>query len=87
MEVDPSAQMTREEGLAVTIAVGLTVIVNVLGFPVQETDPLVKVGVTVIVAVIAWFVLLGATVKLGIPEEFPLLEAASPIEGVSFVQV
>ncbi len=61
--------------------------VNVLGFPVQETDPLVKVGVTVIVAVIAWFVLFDATVKLGIPEEFPLLEAASPIEGVSFVQV
>jgi hypothetical protein len=53
MEVDSSAQMTREEGVAETIAVGLTVIVNVLGFPVQATDPLVKVGVTVMVAIIA----------------------------------
>ena len=53
MEVDPPAQMTREEGLAVTTAVGFTVIVNVLGGPVQKTEPFKKVGVTVIVAVMA----------------------------------
>ena len=48
---------------------------------------MVNVGVTVIVAVIAWLVLFVVKAKLGMPEEFPLLEAASPIAGVSFVQV
>ena len=86
MEVEPSAQITREEGLAVTIAVGLTVIVKVLGGPVQAMLPLVKVGVTVIVAVMAWLVELVA-VKLGIPVGFPVLEAANPIAVLSLVQV
>ena len=36
-----------------TTGLGFTVIVNVFGLPVQETEPLVNVGVTVIVAVIA----------------------------------
>ena len=85
MEVEPSAQITREEGLAVTIAVGFTVMVNVLGVPVQETFPLVNVGVTVIVAVMAWLVELVA-VKLGIPVASPLLEAANPIAVLSLVQ-
>ena len=66
--------------------VGLTVIVNVLVGPVQETEPLVNVGLTVIVAVIVWLVLLVA-VKLGIPATFPLLAAGSPIAGLSLVQV
>ena len=65
----------------------MTLIVNVFGFPVQETDPLVNVGVTIIVAVITWLVLFVATVKLGIPDTFPVLVAAKPIAVLSFVQV
>jgi hypothetical protein len=59
--------------------------VNVLAGPAQETDPLVNVGVTVIVAVIAWFEELVA-VKLGIPVGFPVLEAANPISVLLLVQ-
>ena len=59
--------------------------VNVLGVPTQETLPLVNVGVTVIVAVIAWLVVLEA-VKLGIPVGFPVLEAANPISALLLVQ-
>ncbi len=60
--------------------------VNVLGGPGQAAAPLVKVGMTVIVAVMAWLVLLVA-VKLGIPVAFPLLDAGSPIAGLLLVQV
>jgi hypothetical protein len=54
--------------------------------PEHETEPLVNVGVTVIVAKIGSLVLFVA-VKLGIPVELPTLVAANPIEGLSFVQV
>ena len=60
--------------------------VNVLGGPGQAAAPLVKVGMTVIVAVMAWLVVLVA-VKLGIPVAFPLLVAGSPIAVLSLVQV
>ena len=73
-------------GIDTTCGVGLTVIVNVLVGPVQETEPFVNVGLTVIVAVIVWLVLLVA-VKLGIPVTFPLLAAGSPIAGLSLIQV
>jgi hypothetical protein len=55
--------------------------VNVFEGPGQFTDPLVKVGVTVIVAVI------GAVPALvAINEILPALLAASPIAGFEFVQ-
>ena len=60
--------------------------VNVLGVPAQAAAPLVKVGITVIVAVMAWLVVLVA-VKLGIPVASPLLEAANPIAVLLLVQV
>ena len=68
--------------MAFTIAVGFTVMVNVLGVPTQLTVPLVNVGVTVIVAVIGAVVVFVA-VKLG-NVAVPL--AASPILVVLFVQ-
>ena len=54
---------------------GLTVIVNVLGVPGQLIPPLVKVGVTVIVAITGEVPEFKA-VKDGI---FPFPEAAKPI--------
>jgi hypothetical protein len=68
------------------VGVGFTVIVNVSGGPVHETEPLEKVGVTVMVAVIGSFVRLFA-VKLGIPVGFPVLEEGRPIDGLLLVQV
>ena len=65
---------------ALTVAIGLTVIVNVIGIPVQ---PFPVDGVTVIVAVVA-FVKLFAVTKDGI---LPLPVAANPIEGLLFTQV
>jgi hypothetical protein len=59
------------------------IIVKVFVNPVQVTPKLVKVGVTVIVAVIGTAVLFIA-VKDGI---FPLPEAAKPIAEILFVQV
>ena len=47
----------------------------------QLTAPLVKVGVTVIVAVIG-----AVPVFTAINEIFPVLAAASPIAGLEFVQ-
>jgi hypothetical protein len=64
---------------AVTFALGLTVIVNVIGAPVQ---PLAD-GVTVMVPLIAVAAALVA-VKLGM---FPLPLAARPIAGLELVQV
>jgi hypothetical protein len=63
-----------------TVATGLTVMVKVIGKPLQ---PLGDVGVTVIVAVIA-LVRLFAVTKLGI---FPVPVAAKPIEGLLFTQL
>ena len=63
-----------------TVAIGFTVIVNVIGVPVQ---PLPVDGVTVIVAVVA-FVKLLAVVKVGI---LPVPAAANPIAGLLFVQL
>jgi hypothetical protein len=53
IDVDPSEQTTCEVGFTVTCAVGLTVMVKISGGPVQDTEPFEKVGVTVIVALIA----------------------------------
>ena len=63
--------------------VGFTVIVKVIGVPVQLTPPLVKVGVTVMVATTCPGVLFMA-VKLAI---FPTPLAANPIDGREFVQL
>ena len=63
-----------------TVAIGFTVMVKLIGTPVQ---PFVVVGVTVMVAVIA-FVKLFAVVKDGI---LPLPLAAKPMEGLLFTQV
>jgi hypothetical protein len=65
--------------LAMTVGCGLTVIVNVIGFPVQ----LPMTGVTVIVAVTGDPVALVAVYEGRFPE--PL--AGSPIEGSEFVQL
>ena len=64
---------------AATLALGLTVIVNVIGAPVQ---PLAD-GVTVIVPLIAVVPALVAT-KLGM---FPVPDAARPIAVLEFVQL
>ena len=61
-------------------------IVNVVGVPGQETDPLVNVGVTVIVPEIGAVVPLVA-VNAGMPVALPPLFAASPIAGFVLVQV
>jgi hypothetical protein len=60
----------------------LTVIVKVVGEPLQPTEPFVKRGVTVIVAVTGEIPVLTA-VKLAMS---PVPLAARPIEGVLFVQ-
>jgi hypothetical protein len=66
-----------------TVGMGFTVIENDVELPVQVTPWLVKVGVTVIVAMTGAFVMLVAE-KEGI---FPEPEAASPMEGLEFVQL
>ena len=63
-----------------TVAIGLTVIVNVIGVPVQ---PFPVEGVTVIVAVVALVKLLTVT-NDGI---FPVPLAANPIAVLLFTQV
>ena len=65
------------------MAVGFTVIVNVFAGPEQGTEPLVKVGVTVIVAVTGDDPVLTAVNTAILPE--PL--ANNPIEGVLFTQL
>lgn len=67
-------------GIALTVGVGFTVIVNVIAVPAQ---PLAVVGVTVIVAVTGAAVLFTA-VKLGI---LPWPLAARPMLGVLLVQL
>ena len=66
-----------------TTGVGLTVIVNVIGVPVQVVPPLVYVGVTVIVAVTGFAVAFVAT-KLAI---LPVPDAARPMLVLLFVQL
>ena len=68
---------------AFTTAVGNTVIVNVIGVPVQLTAPFVITGVTVIVAVIGADVVFVAVNDAMLP--LPL--AAKPIEVVLLVQL
>lgn len=67
---------------AFTVAVGFTVILKVVGRPVQLTPLLVKVAVTVIVATTGVVVALVAT-KVGI---LPVPLAAIPMDGALFVQ-
>jgi hypothetical protein len=62
--------------------VGLTIIVNVFVGPLQLMEPPVNTGVTVIVAVTAVDPVFVAVNAVILPE--PL--AASPIDGVLFVQ-
>ena len=69
--------------IAFTTGVGFTVIVNVLDAPVQVTPPLVKLGVTVMVAVTAAVLTLVA-VKLPI---LPVPAAARPMLVLLFVQL
>jgi hypothetical protein len=64
-----------------TVGVGLTVIVNVIGAPVQEAPALVE-GVTVIVATTG-VVLALVAVKAAM---LPVPDAARPIDGALFVQ-
>jgi hypothetical protein len=68
---------------AFTVAVGLTVMVNVMVVPVQLTPALVYVGVTTMVAVTGAVVLFTAVNEL----IFPVPLAAKPIEGVLFAQL
>jgi hypothetical protein len=68
---------------ALTAAVGFTVIVKVLETPVQLTVPAVKMGVTVMVAVIGAVVVLLA-VKAAI---LPVPEAANPMASLSLIQL
>ena len=60
--------------------------VKVCAVPLQLTDPLVKVGVMVMVPVMGAVPLLVA-VKDGMPVELPALLAARPIAVLSFAQV
>lgn len=69
--------------IAFTFPVGLTVMVNVLDVPTQLTLPLVKVGVTVIVAVTGALVALVATKEAILPEPV----AARPMDGVLLTQL
>jgi hypothetical protein len=68
---------------APTVGVGFTVMVNVIGVPVQVVPPLVYVGVTVIVATTGAVVAFVA-VKLGI---LPVPDAARPILVLLLVHV
>ena len=68
---------------ALTVGDGFTVMVKVIAVPVQVTPLLVKLGVTVIVAVTGAVPVLVA-VKEGI---LPTPDAASPIDGLLFVQL
>lgn len=62
-----------------TVGLGLTVMVNVVGGPLQG----LLNGVTVIVAVIGFAVVLVAVKAL----IFPFPEAGKPMAGLSFVHV
>ena len=66
-----------------TVGTGFTVMVNIVGVPVQVTAPLVYEGVTVIVAVT------GTAVALVAVNEpiFPVPLAARPMDGVLLIQL
>jgi hypothetical protein len=68
---------------AFTVAVGLTVMVNVIDVPLQFTPPLLNTGVTIIVAVTADVPVFTA-VNDGI---LPVPLAANPMDVVLFVQL
>jgi hypothetical protein len=70
-------------GTGFAVAVGFTVMVKVLAVPTQLTPPLIKVGVTVMVATTGNIVVLVA-IKVGM---LPTPFAARPIDGVLFVQL
>ena len=79
-------QIVWDAGIAITVGIGLTVMVKLCEVPAQPVAPFVKVGVTISVAMIGELPMLVA-VKDGIPVTVPELLAARPIAGVSFVQV
>lgn len=68
---------------ALMVAVGLTVMVNVIGVPTQLTPALVNVGVTVMVAVTGALVILVAVNAAILPNP----PAANPIEASLLVQL
>jgi hypothetical protein len=70
-------------GIELITGIGFTKIVKLLAVPVQETDPLVYVGVTVIVAITGAVPLLIAV--NGVISPVP--EANNPIEESEFVQL
>jgi hypothetical protein len=81
--VDDEALHNTWLATAFTVAVGLTVMVNVLDVPTQLTPPFINVGVTVMVAITGAVVTLVA-MNVGI---LPAPAAANPIDGALFVQV
>ena len=83
MAVNGAPVQTRSSGTGLTVGVGLTVMVNVLGVPVHVTPALVKRGVTVMVAVMGVLPVLVA----GKAAMFPVPLAASPIAGLLLVQL
>ena len=81
--VDEDALHKTWLATAFTVAVGFTVMVNVLAVPTQLTPPFINVGVTVMVAITGAVVTLVA-INVGI---LPAPAAANPIDGALFVQV
>jgi hypothetical protein len=81
--IELPVQILCDEGVALTVGEGFTVLLNVLGAPVHVVLPVVKVGVTVIVAVTAE-VLVFMAVNEGM---FPVPVAANPMEVVLLVQL
>ena len=78
--VDVALQTTWLAGWF-TCPVGFTVMVKVFVGPAQPTEPLVKVGVTTIVATTGEVPVFTAVNEA----MFPVPDARSPIPGVSFV--
>ena len=76
-------QIVCESGVATTVGVGFTVMVNVCGVPLQSTPSFEYTGVTVMVATTGVNPAFVAVNEAMLP--VPL--AASPMEGVSLVQV
>jgi hypothetical protein len=82
MAVDGEPLHSTWLAIAFTVAVGFTVMVNVVGIPAQ-LNPFTKVGVTVMVATTGAVVVLIA-MKVG---KLPIPFAARPIDGALFVQL
>lgn len=81
--VDDDALHNTWFATAFTVAVGLTVMVNVLTVPTQLTPPFINVGVTIIVAITGVKPTFVA-INVGI---LPAPAAANPIEGALLDQV